>query len=66
MTIAEKTMIVENFDKAFRDFVEALNSGTITNDIIDTMNRWSFRLNQVNWDNERIVSDFNEIYGALY
>lgn len=66
MTIAEKNTIVENFDKAFHDFVDALNSGTMSNDIIDTMNHWSFRLNQVNWDNERIVSDFNEIYGAIY
>lgn len=66
MTISEKTMIVENFDKAFRDFVEALNSGTMTNDIIETMNRWSFRLNQVNWDNERIISELEEFYGAIY
>ena len=46
MTIAEKEWIRECWSKALRDLELSIKANNITEEILDTMNRWNFRFIQ--------------------
>lgn len=57
MTIAEKEWVCECWSKALRDLKLAIKTNNITEEILDTMNRWNFRFMQANDDTECLIRE---------
>ena len=57
MTTGEKEWIRECWSKALRDLELAIKTNNVTEEILDTMNRWNFRFMQANDDTERLIRE---------
>ena len=57
MTIAEKEWVRECWSKALRDLELSIKNNNVTEEILDTMNRWNFHFMQANDDTERLIRE---------